>query len=335
MYLARQETPLGIQYIIRHSFKDKGIYKAKDVVKLGVNPANFIVFTDDVHFEIDSYVLGEIRKAGIEADDYLLEELFLPFFDPYFQAKTEHFRDRSKYRSWKPLSRKGRQLIAEQTHLFDRRRIFFLRFGFNSPEMLDRSPQLYRNLLGKSRDEIEQMILFQELQLQINEYKEYLFFVFDLQSYFKDRLTRFMPHAFSQDEIDPFFLDEYCLLDGDKSFWAGYSHNETKGDNYLIRYLIMYFDFSHTQGNSQFTHNDFRFYEKSYRASSSTNNQMSSNTAAEIFGLNSDEVMNMSKKELTSLYRQKAHSLHPDKGGDNDQFVELTEAYNELLRSRS
>jgi hypothetical protein len=39
-------------------------------------------------------------------------------------------------------------------------------------------------------------------------------------------------------------------------------------------------------------------------------------------------------KELARQYRQKAQQLHPDKGGDHDKFVKLTEVYHELLRTK-
>ena len=39
------------------------------------------------------------------------------------------------------------------------------------------------------------------------------------------------------------------------------------------------------------------------------------------------------ENHLTRLYRQKAHELHPDKGGDSEQFIRLTAAYEELLPS--
>ncbi len=42
----------------------------------------------------------------------------------------------------------------------------------------------------------------------------------------------------------------------------------------------------------------------------------------------------MNKSDLTKLYRQKAHELHPDKGGEHDSFVRLAEAYKQLLREK-
>jgi DnaJ-class molecular chaperone len=42
----------------------------------------------------------------------------------------------------------------------------------------------------------------------------------------------------------------------------------------------------------------------------------------------------MNKNDLAKLYRQKAHEHHPDKGGDHDEFVRLTEAYEQLVRMK-
>ena len=51
----------------------------------------------------------------------------------------------------------------------------------------------------------------------------------------------------------------------------------------------------------------------------------------EIFGVSETDLKDMSKSELTRLYRQKAHELHPDKGGEHDAFVRLCEAYKQIL----
>jgi hypothetical protein len=50
-----------------------------------------------------------------------------------------------------------------------------------------------------------------------------------------------------------------------------------------------------------------------------------------IFGVTKAFLAKMSRKDLARLYRRKAQMLHPDKGGDHDKFVRLTEAYHDLL----
>ena len=52
----------------------------------------------------------------------------------------------------------------------------------------------------------------------------------------------------------------------------------------------------------------------------------------EIFGVTVEDLKTMNKNDLTKLFRQKAHELHPDKGGEHDDFVRLTEAYEQLVR---
>jgi curved DNA-binding protein CbpA len=42
----------------------------------------------------------------------------------------------------------------------------------------------------------------------------------------------------------------------------------------------------------------------------------------------------MSRKELVRIFRRRAQEFHPDKGGDPEKFVELTEAYHMLLSTK-
>ncbi len=57
--------------------------------------------------------------------------------------------------------------------------------------------------------------------------------------------------------------------------------------------------------------------------------------ASTMFGVKKDALRKMSKKSLTRIYRQMAQKLHPDKGGEKEKFVKLSEAYNELLKSKT
>ncbi len=42
----------------------------------------------------------------------------------------------------------------------------------------------------------------------------------------------------------------------------------------------------------------------------------------------------MSRHSLARLYHRRAQKLHPDKGGDHDKFVKLTQAYHDLLKTK-
>jgi DnaJ-class molecular chaperone len=43
----------------------------------------------------------------------------------------------------------------------------------------------------------------------------------------------------------------------------------------------------------------------------------------------------MSRHGLARLYRRRAQKMHPDKGGDNDKFIKLTQAYHDLLKTKA
>ena len=227
-----------------------------------------------------------------------------------------------------------RKRVIESTHVFDRRRIHYLRFGSTDLRELDRSPSLFKVLLDKSRDELEQLILEREQDLQPNEYKRYIFTIFDLQRHFTQSCARTMPHALDSDRLDECFLEEVCRLDGDASFWRGMDR-ENGLVSYMIRYVIMFFDYSFPGGQSW---NDFfRAHTSAGRSSTPPGNsrRMSMREMTTIFGVTRKELSAMSRAAVIRLYRKKAQEMHPDKGGNHEQFIELTAAYNEILRTKS
>ena len=191
--------------------------------------------------------------------------------------------------------------------------------------------KLCRRLLGKSRDEKEQYFIASEQVFYADQVKEYLFTIFNLQQHFKESYARIMPQALNQDQLDTFFVDEICRLNNDPVFWQGMEPADGL-QPYLIRYLIIFFDydFSASQAINDYirqfmdSHRQFRFPKKK--------DSLSKEKLSEIFGQPSDKLSTMSKKELTKLYRKKAKELHPDKGGKPEEFVRLTEAFEQLLR---
>ncbi|PID71680.1 MAG: hypothetical protein CSA31_01205 [Desulfobulbus propionicus] len=333
MYLARKITPGGVHYTMRHTYLDGEVYRFKNVFDLGTAPENYINYSGDVHFEIDETVVLALTEHGVNFVDNELEELFFPFLDPYIRFKIEPFRNRHNYRSWKPMSGELRKRAIAHTHVFDRRRIHFLRFGHCSSNTLDKSPPLYKILLEKSRDEIEQLIFLREQDLQARELFTYLFSIFDLGRFFREQYARSHPFVLAREKVDTFFLQEFCALDQDSSFWAGFERSE-RVPEYLKRYLFLYFD--HADNSDLMYHNmgqRFRRARRRYRPYHAEK-KMSVSEAARVFGLSQQELAQLSRKELTTLYRKKAHTMHPDKGGDSDTFIKFTDAYKELLKSR-
>ena len=46
------------------------------------------------------------------------------------------------------------------------------------------------------------------------------------------------------------------------------------------------------------------------------------------------EIRGMTRREFARVFRKKAMSMHPDKGGDHDAFVELLETYKRIVSSK-
>ncbi|WP_028582436.1 hypothetical protein [Desulfogranum japonicum] len=332
MYLARHASPEGVQYILRESFARGDLYLSRDLVPLGTDPALYIRYTSEVSYEIDSLLLQRLKQKGISAEQADVEELFYPFIDPYVKYKTEPFRNRYKYRNWKPMSSESKARVYQQTHIFDRRRLHFLRFGHSSPRLIDRSPSLYRALLYKSRDEIEQLIQEKEQDLRPRELHNYLFAIFDLQNCFSRQWHRDMVHTLQQSQLDEAFLNQFCKQDQETAFWKGFQRSDHTPE-YLLKYLIWYFDIL-AEGSFVFSQGpQARSFRGQFRQAPKAQS-MSMDVALSTLGLTRKELAQMDKKALTTLYRKKAHSAHPDTGGDHDSFIALTSAYQELLRTR-
>lgn len=333
MYLARQTINRKTSFIIRESFTEEGCFRHRDLLDLGEQPHKFIVYSGTSAFHIDDWVTRELLKNGVEPDPFELEKLFFAFLDPQLRYRINSFADRSKYRNWKPLSGERKKLILQETHLFDRRRLHFLRFGQSDQRRLDKCASLYNVLLEKSRDEIEQYILGQEQKLLPNEYKLYLYTIFDLQCFFTESFARTMPEALDIEKMDLHFVEQVCKLDRNERFWEGLTRTGRLTE-YLVRYVIMYFDYSFSSRSG------WEDYIRSFMDSRRkfvpprTTRRMSMTEVSTVFGISRSELSVLSRRELKRMFRKKARELHPDKGGDHDLFIELTDAYNEIMRTK-
>ncbi len=333
MYLARRFINNSLHYQLRESFLEGDVYKNRDLIDLGSDPEKYIVYPGGSSFYIDDRIFDLLKKSGFDADYDEVESFFLPFLDPYIRTRIDPFLNRTANRSWKRMDEQTRQRILTNTHVFDRRRIHFLRFGQTDLRELDRSPSLFKILLDKSRDELEQLILEREQDIQPQEYKRYIFAIFDLQRFFTESCARTMPHALDSDRLDDCFVQEICRLDSDSEFWQGMERS-TGLVTYMIRYVIMFFDYSFPAGQ---TWDEFvrAHMGSGHRAGPiKGSRRMSMREVTTVFGVSQSKLSAMSRSALTRLYRKKAQQMHPDKGGDHEQFIELTTAYNELLRSK-
>jgi hypothetical protein len=232
------------------------------------------------------------------------------------------------------MSARDKGRVLADTHAFDRRRIHFLRFGQVDQRRLDNSLTLYNKLLDKSRDELEHFIMEQEQELSPAEYKRYVFSIFDLQRFFGESYSRTHPDVLDGTRLDALFVEEICTLNQDELFWQGFTRKDLLPP-YLVRYVVMYFDYSFSEeGKWDDYVRSFADSRRRARASKSTHS-MTMDEASTVFGVSRAELARMDKKELTKIFRKKAHEYHPDKGGDHERFIELSAAYKELLRTRT
>jgi len=194
--------------------------------------------------------------------------------------------------------------------------------------------QLYKWLYGKSRDEIEQRFLKMECRLKASELKIYTYVIFDLQRFFTESFAKTIPQGLDQAKVEKYFLKGICSLNSDPSFWAG----EEVGPSlhpYLIRYLVMFFDYEY--GPDTFWRDYIRDFINARRSWGPLERRstMTYKEASGIFGVTEAALKTMTKRGLVRLYRRMAQKLHPDKGGSDEAFIQLTQAYRDLLRKRA
>lgn len=331
MYLASVTEGGRKQFYIRESFLGGGVYRHRDLFKLGPAPGGYIIYPGGNSFYVDEAVEDAIRGRGIETSQEDLEEIFWPFVDPEIRHKLEPFRRQE--RRLKDERKIKQAPLPESLHLFDKRRLHFLKFGQMQQRSLDHLPaSAIRRLQQKSRDEIEQSFMQMESVLRPREIKAYCYVIFNLQQFFTQRFAKDTPEFLDQDEVDRHFLQELCTLDADPSFWSGITSDGRLHD-YLLRYLLMFFD--HDYGARSLAEEylrDFMNRHREYRPPESIT--VSMEEAGRIFGKGREALKKLTRRDLGRLYRRRAQELHPDKGGSHESFLRLTAAYHRLMRTK-
>lgn len=334
LYLARSVLRRPVSFSLRLSYWDEETetWLHKVLYDLGCDPTVHIIYPNDSSFYLELSLTDRISKACGRDMENRLEKLFWPFVDPHVRFKMEHFFHRGSSTMFDISKLKQLQAKSRPVHIFDQRRMHFLRFGrTDQGRRFSLPPRLMAKLIGKSRDELEQTFIEQEKSLSDFEHRSYLYAALNLRRHFNQSFAGSMPQALPPEDIDHFFVKEICNLDQDKGFWAGIQRPHCLHP-YLARYLINYFDnsFPQVDPNRDFVrdfmngHRQFRWPEPK--------NSMADDELAEVFGESSESLQGLNKQEITRLYRQKAKDLHPDTGGEHDEFVRLTKAYESLLR---
>lgn len=334
MYLASKKINGQIRYVIRETYQQKNGYLSRDLIELGPDPARYIIYPGGNAFYIHASI--EDRLIDLGAGKHLdeLEDIFWRFVDPEIRRVLEPFRRREdRHRA----SRKKEAFDDKNhapLHIFDKRRAHYLKFGQTDQRSLGRVPlKVFRGLYHKSRDEIEQGFMDMEDALSPREYKTYTYTIFNLQQYFYESFAHRNPQMLSQTKVDEHFIEQVCRLNQDPLFWAG-METTNRLHEYLVRYVLMHFDYDYAPASfmedylRQFI-NRRREYRPPFKRAAADLKK-----AGRLLGISGAELKKMSRRELVRLYRRKAQEWHPDKGGDQDKFVSLTEVYHELLRTK-
>ena len=334
MYLAFEKINGKTHYFIRESYRLENQFLSRDLLELGLDPGGYIIYPGGNSFYIDQVVEERLSAKGASVDPDELEDIFWPFVQPEIRRVLEPFRAREKRHQADRRKRKPAEKIATRLHIFDRRRMHYLRFGRTDQRDIGRLPlKFFRILHNKSRDEIEQTLISLESVLSPREYKAYVYVVFDLQQFFYESYAKNAPQSLSSEKIDAHFIEQVCRLNADRSFWAGMKSGDDL-HNYLVRYVVMFFDYDFAPRSfmadyfRQFV-NNHRDYHLPPKTGAFTLKK-----ASAAFDESVEKLKKMSRREFARLYRLRALQLHPDKGGDHDKFVNLTEAYHALLKTK-
>ncbi len=330
MYLARLPNKNNrCRYMIRQSYADGHCYRSRDLFDLGDDPTRYIIYPGGNSFYIDTALQDAIADQNIRVSQDDLESIFMPFLSARIRRVIDGF------------DRKGRSkrfsnscIPADTFHLFDRYRMHYLKLGQVDHRDLGCTPnRFYENLSHKSRDEIECDFMKAERFLKPEEQARYTYQIFDLQQYFNESYAYSHPEGLDQHRMDGFFVKTLCSLNRDESFWMG-SDAESGIRRHLVRYAVMYFDNSFPSRDPfrDFL-DDFINRHRIHRPPESV--QVSLAESARLFGVTVDELKEMDCRALTRQYRKLALRHHPDKGGDPETFVKLSEAHQKLLKRKS
>jgi hypothetical protein len=302
---------------------------------LGADPRKHIVYPGGNSFYISEEVEDALQAHGVRYTAEQLEDLFFPFLEAHIRRILRNFKhDTGSCSPWSAFSPEDLLVKQQSLHSLDKRRLHYLRCGRVDIGRLDGRAWGFLNvLLGKSRDEIEHTIESMEMNLRPTEMRAYIFTAFHLQSYFTAHLLRNQPAALDPEKVDEALLEEVCRLNRNPDFFKGVEgHDTEKLHPYLAKYIILYFD-AEWDMYTPWKH----YIEEILRQRRFSPHKRSPQPAITIqeacfcLGISPEELNSMNQRDLTRVYRRRAKEVHPDKGGDHDAFVKVTEAYEFLV----
>jgi hypothetical protein len=335
LYLSITGSGSACSYHIRKSVKtgDKAL-DYRTIFNLGPNPRDYFSTVDDHIVLFDDNLLQAVSAQVTGDPDLALEKLLWSFLPPETRRRHRHYMGRSAVRPAR-LTTAEKESISWQIHNFDRRRLYYLRYGAVDQSRLSKlHEKCCRPLIGMCRDEKENYFINEETALKPGMYLQYIHAIFNLQKHCSESFASWFPEALEKNRLGEVFLAELCSLNEEPSFWLG----ETGGpvlSPHLRRYLIMFFDYSPTPRS--FAADYARHFMAGRRRFSWAEHTSYADPAeiGDMFGTSYDDLRKMDRKQLGRLFRKKAMELHPDQGGDHDQFIRLKNIYNALLKKKS
>ena len=332
MYLARTYEKQTVHYSLRESYAEGDGIKSREIAALGTRPERFLIYPDDgVAFYFDPDLIETIENSGVKPDTDALEKVFHPFLRPETRRVIDMFSRPATGRKQSLREQKERCETA-CFQMFDKRRMHYLRFGELDMRGIGHVPKkIYRKLLDKSRDEIEQQFLEMENVLERREKKNYVYAAFNVAGHFESEIARKFPQALDQEKVDRAFLEAFCGIHSDEAFWGDLGVSGGVND-YLLRYAFWFFDIEF-EGSRYLEDLMWQFKRRHHGFRQPPRHPaMPIDEALSVMGLATGDLDGMTVKTMTRQYRVMAQQYHPDKGGNHEQFIRLNRAFRELLK---
>ena len=123
MYLARTTTERPTRFTIRETYRDGDLLKSRNVFDLGTDPSRYIVYPGGRGYYFDEKMEETLQDQGINPTQDDLDRIFWEFLDPAIKRVINGFQ-----RTRSP-SRPSIDPKTKKVHLFDQRRVLYLRFA--------------------------------------------------------------------------------------------------------------------------------------------------------------------------------------------------------------
>jgi len=326
-YLKRIRRRGAYHYIISQTYLDRGVLTSRDLMDLGPDPSIYIQYFDRYGFAFQSVIEENLQKSGARFESDEIERLLKPFLKPEIRRIVETFEQSRHFRL--QVSCNLEELVPgqRQVHLFDARRLYYLRLGrIDSGELAQRNWKLLNVFLCKSRDEIESELDIMEQALPPGEYPVYVYASLGVPLLLPQHLRDY-PSAFERERLDRLVLLELCKINSDEDFFLGVKREDGFLHEYLRKYAWYYFD---SEFRTETLFDGFRFAGRPGKPPQ-LRPALSLQDAYRVFEISSDRFSRMTTRELTSIFRRKAKKIHPDRGGKHEDFLRLSEAYGQLM----